>query len=246
MLYNISLNTARQKLAREYLRLIRKTQEELEALLFREGDLSINDLYKANRYEKLLKIFRKNVKELERSEKEIIKNSLQDMYVDNVRIVSREFDTIPLVDAKRPALKAINTTWAPDAKCWTTRIGIHGAELQQTLMQGLVDCVAAGRPHIEISKMIEKRYNVSFSQAERLVRTELSYVQNSSTYDRYKEAGIEYYELVTADDNRVCEECKELNPGPIPMKDKVVGENFPPLHPNCRCTIKPVIPEDWY
>ena len=82
----------------------------------------------------------------------------------------------------------------------------------------------------------------------------------------YKQAGIEYKQWYTAQDGLVCGFCQE-------MHNKIVGvsENYwalgdtmnvdvpdekpismtfsyedvgePPLHPNCRCTILPVVEE---
>ena len=59
--------------------------------------------------------------------------------------------------------------------------------------------------------------------------------------DSYKEAGVEYYEYLAVGDDRTSEECMDLNGKIFRLDEARVGENFPPMHPNCRCTIIPVM-----
>ena len=85
-----------------------------------------------------------------------------------------------------------------------------------------------------------KDMSSGYSQADRIARTELSYVQNQSTIDRYKQAGFTKYQYLTADD--CCSEiCSEKDGEIFNIDEAVVGENIPPLHPNCRCSILAVI-----
>lgn len=103
-----------------------------------------------------------------------------------------------------------------------------------------MECVTRGVPKDEVVKDIMNRYNVSFHQAETLVRTELSHIQTQAAVDRYIAAGCEKYEILTADDP--CDEaCIDANGKQYYFKDMVVGENMPPFHPNCRCTIVPIL-----
>ena len=115
------------------------------------------------------------------------------------------------------------------------------SKLQKTIEKGIVDCVARGASKDELVKTLVGRFNVSFNEANRLARTELTYVQNQATMDSYKKANVEEYEYLSAKDNRVSEMCLEQNGKKYKVSEAIVGVNYPPLHVNCRCTTIAVI-----
>lgn len=101
----------------------------------------------------------------------------------------------------------------------------------------------------------------SKTQAERITRTEVIRASNQGTVDAWQQSEVvSGKEWLTAEDSRVDEDCEEMN-GVIvnvessfngAIKDKFdedvaeklldygsVGE--PPLHPDCRCTLIPVL-----
>lgn len=88
----------------------------------------------------------------------------------------------------------------------------------------------------EIKLALANDFKVSYSAADRLIRTEGSKFYNNAALDSYKSAGIEEVEFLAESD--ACEEQCQPNDGKI----FPIGEGeIPPLHPNCRCTILPVI-----
>ncbi len=54
--------------------------------------------------------------------------------------------------------------------------------------------------------------------------------------EAYKEAGIEHYQFVASFDERTCDFCGGLDGEIIPVSEARAGDNYPPLHANCRCT----------
>ena len=80
-----------------------------------------------------------------------------------------------------------------------------------------------------------------YYQAERLVRTESNYVYNHAHKEVYKDCGVEKYEYLAAIDSRTSAQCREHNGMTYLLKDAKVGTNYPPLHPNCRSTVIPVL-----
>ena len=82
-------------------------------------------------------------------------------------------------------------------------------------------------------------FNVGYNQANRIARTELSYIQNKSTLDKYEQAGIKKYKILAnqADD----EVCGGLDGKEFYLHEAQVGVNFPPIHPNCKCAILAVL-----
>ena len=80
---------------------------------------------------------------------------------------------------------------------------------------------------------------------QRILRTESNAAVNDATRSVYKRAGIDKYYYNSQLDDRSCEPCDTLDweshRRPFSIKTAKTGENFPPLHPNCRCYIEPVI-----
>ena len=246
-LYNDQLNIATLSLADQYIRCFEKTKRDLE-VLFREINeergtdaLLVSDLYRYNRYYELLNNLNKNLSALGQKELAIGDKALTDMYEKNILIVGKELHFTPIVDTKR-VKEAINRVWCADGKNWSDRIWGNKSLLETKIINGIVDCVAAGKGYVDIAKQLEANFSVGFSQASRIARTELAYVQVASTLDRYADAGVEKYEFYHSHDDKVCEgQCEKLDGKQFYIKDAVVGENCPPMHPNCRCTILPII-----
>lgn len=70
--------------------------------------------------------------------------------------------------------------------------------------------------------------------AERLVRTESSYFANQGELASYQELGIEEYTYLGGG----CAICAKVNGCSFKVSEGQPGVNMPPMHPNCKCTIK--------
>lgn len=100
-------------------------------------------------------------------------------------------------------------------------------------------------------------------RAEVIARTETLWAYNNGAVEGYKQSGVvEAKEWLTAQDDRLCQYCEPMN-GEIVDVDKdwfKQGEEFrgneggvlsfsygnvghPPLHPQCRCTVIPILKE---
>ena len=102
----------------------------------------------------------------------------------------------------------------------------------------------SGKSSRKIAEDIAKRYNVSISNAERLVRTETNYIANMSEIEGYKESGIEKYRFVATLDSRTSKICQSLDGQEFPVSEAETGVNLPPMHPRCRSTTISVIDEN--
>lgn len=102
------------------------------------------------------------------------------------------------------------------------------------LREGLL----AGKSNREIVKEVLAVVDDTKWKIERIVRTESSRIFNISAANRYEKAGIKKWQWLTALDERVCMTCAEKH-------GKIITDRsqLPPhaSHPNCRCTIVPVI-----
>jgi SPP1 gp7 family putative phage head morphogenesis protein len=78
------------------------------------------------------------------------------------------------------------------------------------------------------------------NKAITIARTETLAAGNAAAKERYKSAGIDKVEWVSAYDDRICEECESLHGNVYPIGDTPDI----PVHPNCRCTLIPYIEKE--
>ena len=75
----------------------------------------------------------------------------------------------------------------------------------------------------------------------RLIRTETNRVHNAAEKAAYEEEGITEYRFLATLDGRTCDVCGALDGKTFPVSEAKEGINYPPLHPNDRCTTTAVI-----
>ena len=109
------------------------------------------------------------------------------------------------------------------------------------LEQGLFNVIVAGKPSVDLVREIQGIFGSEYYIAKRLVHTEIAYIQTQSSLERYKRSGLSEYKYFTLRDEKVCEDCKEIDGKVFKIDEAKVGVNCPPTHPNCRCFISPVI-----
>lgn len=107
-----------------------------------------------------------------------------------------------------------------------------GSTLKDTLTKGFI----RGDSIDTMTKRLLERVDVSKSHAKMLIRTESARVCEEATKDAYKECGIEQYIYLATLDRKTSLICQELDMKSFPLKDAKIGENYPPMHPNCRST----------
>jgi SPP1 gp7 family putative phage head morphogenesis protein len=89
-----------------------------------------------------------------------------------------------------------------------------------------------------VAKLMET-FDVSKSDAYRLMRTEARRMNATASMDMYKEEGFTHY-IYTAEPD-ACLICASLDNTAIPIGEEVPGYNYPTMHPNCRCSSYGVI-----
>ena len=154
-----------------------------------------------------------------------------------VSISDKAFSTIASESAKQVA----SQVWCADGKTWSQRIWGNIEDLKQTLNDGLIECVVTGKKTSELKKTLMERFNVTYNRAETLVRTEMAHVETQAALDRYKEHGRERIRIIVDEDERTCKQCAEWDDKIVEIANAHVGQNCPPFHPRCRCTIAAVV-----
>ena len=123
----------------------------------------------------------------------------------------------------------IKTKWS--GLSFSDRIWEHRRRLAFTIKSELSAGLTRGDSLQDISKKISDKFNTSYSNAIRLVRTESCWVMNEATVNNYKENGIKEYEFMAFLDKKTSPQCRELDGEVISLEDAKAGKNLPPLHP---------------
>ncbi len=164
---------------------------------------------------------------------------LKDTYTDNVFLNKK------VVDIESTFHKFSNTAieetvlkpWS--GKSFSDRIWTDTAklidEVQEVLSVGLIQ----GHDIDKMSKKIARRMEVSQNRAKTLVRTETNYILSQATFDTYENFEVEQYEFLATLDYKTSEICQSLDKKLFFVKDRQVGVNCNPMHPNCRSTTIP-------
>lgn len=142
----------------------------------------------------------------------------------------------------------INQIWCADGLTWSQRVWNNMDLLRETLNQGLIEVVAAGKSERDLKDMLMERFGVSYNQANTLVRTEIAHIQTQAAKKRYEDYGLKEYEILGNEDdtcntgkNKKGVDCHELHGKKFFYTDMIPGKNAPPFHPRCRCCILPVV-----
>ena len=232
-------------------RIIRQIKElYLEILAAKkDGTLLISDLYRYKKFYDTINELNAELVRLGYKSIDIIEPELIKMYQENAKVLQEHFGfgaDIPVGTARN----AVNAIWCKDGLNWSERIWRNMSQLQVEFQQGLFDIVATGSGTKDLTQRLVEKFlaeespmKSAYYKAQRLIRTELAHVQVQSTLDEFVRDGIEYYEVVDSDDypGRECRSCAEDHPGIYKVAEAEPGINVPPFHPNCRCTVIPVI-----
>lgn len=122
---------------------------------------------------------------------------------------------------------------------FSERIWVNQDQLKNNLSSVLSNALIQGKNPREFIPQIRKKFDVSRCNAERLLRTEIARVQTQAQVESYEANGIDEFEYVACGLKDVCPLCKEMDGKVFKLKDMEIGENAPPLHPNCHCSTAP-------
>lgn len=195
------------------------------------------DLYKLDKYWQMQGQIQEELQKLGNYQYNLFYKYFTDTYLDIYNALSIAGQAHYTQIDRKLAEQMINTIWCADGKSWSQRIWKNNRQLQQKLNDCLVDCVITGKKSSDLVVMLRDSFNVSYNQADRIVRTEVAHIQTSATQKRYMEYGIKEIEVLADEDERRCKICGSLHQKRFP-----IGGKMPiPAHPNCRCAIIPVV-----
>lgn len=135
--------------------------------------------------------------------------------------------------------EVLKTNWS--GLSYSDRVWEHKRKLALTIKEELNKGFIRGDSLQDISKIISDKFNTSYSNAIRLVRTEACWVMNEATVNNYKENGIKEYEFMAFLDSKTSKVCRKLDGKKFSIEEYQAGVNLPPLHCNCRSCVVPVV-----
>lgn len=197
------------------------------------------DLYKLDRYWQMQAQLKNELQKLGYKQINAMSKTFETQFFDiyySIALQGKEaFTTIN----KEGALQLINSIWCADGLDFKQRIWNNTELLVETLNEELVACVITGKKTSQLKKVLQERFSVSYGSADRIARTEMSHIQNTAAKQRYEDYGIREMQVWADKDERRCEICGKLHKKKYP-----IGTQVPvPVHPNCRCSIIPVVEE---
>ena len=255
-LYNKTVEELDRELGKQYLRVRRDLKrlfiETIEELKNKDGVIQPSDLYKSDRYYKLMNEVNEELWNLAQKQEKMLENSMMGVYEEQSLIekdvLGDRFGLYASVD-REAAKTVVNELWCSDGKGFSDRIWKNKDYLTQRLEESLFDFVSRGQPTAqltsdliadqigpqaaELGSVLDDDFREAYNNARRLVRTETARVQNRATQDRYKEAGFTKWRVIAEPD--CCDVCADLAEQVFDIDDLVI-----PAHPNCRCAMSAI------
>ena len=142
----------------------------------------------------------------------------------------------------------VGTKWA-DGKSFSERIWDNTAKLAEYVSGDMAKALARGDSYAKLRDEIARRFvGQSVSNIMRVVQTEGTYVSRQVQGEEMKRAGFDAYYIDSVEDKHTCGTCRSISKlsheRPFRFEDAKPGENYPPLHPRCRCEVNPAV-DDW-
>lgn len=116
---------------------------------------------------------------------------------------------------------------------------------REMLRSDVAAAIEAGASNDRLADQLSENYAFSDQRAQTVARTETAKADVAGNLNAYRESGqVDSKQWLTASD--CCDECQELDGVIVALDDDFPddGGDGPPLHPNCRCDVLPVLSQD--
>ena len=254
----ISLADARKELNARELKAFKMTLEEYRRQAEQEG---LSDEYKQmlkqasirKRLDREQELYINTVHELERwakAQDTDISDLLNKVYESTnyrtahlTQTMKGEYGKYGQVDPNT-VQRIIHSPWAPDGKDFSERIWDNRKKLAKTMQNEFTQAMIIGQGTADISKAIVKNMNTSYSNANRLVETELARVHSQAFMDCMAELDVDAVEILATLDSKTSPICRRMDGKVVQRKDAKPGITIPPFHCHCRSTTVPYLGDD--
>lgn len=197
--------------------------------------------YRISRYQALQENIDIELKKLANIEQQITEiryiDTINEAYYRNIFNVQQNLGfafSFAQIDNRMIKL-LLNENWTNKAN-YSKRIWNNSEKLGNYLKTQLTADTMSGKSIAKMSKELSEYMNVGLYNATTLVRTEVNHFANEAEMLSYEECGIEKYRFIATLDKITCDHCGSLDNKVFNVKDRKAGKNYPPIHPNDRCT----------
>lgn len=128
--------------------------------------------------------------------------------------------------------KVLSRPWTLDSQTFSDRIWANKQALVNSVNTQLTQMIMRGAAPDKAIKAISDRFQVSKSQAGRLVMTESAAFANEARKDCFKDLGVEKYVIVETLDNEICGLCAQLDGKVYPISEAVNETAEPEVNHN--------------
>lgn len=184
--------------------------------------------------------FRHVANEAIKEQKKLYDSAVKTAYYTNIFDTAQglncgiDFSLVP----QRAVNKVLSEPW--HGHNYSERVWIHNDRFIQAVGQTIEDGIISGHSVSRMAdRLIEYVKDTAPSgirtSAETLVRSETAHFMNQGQRMAYEEIGIKQYRFVAALSELTCDRCGSLDGSVFDTDKAIEGENFPPIHPRCRC-----------
>lgn len=244
-IFNKTSTQLEKELIKRYKQVNKILEKEIDDLYIRllaQGELSINNLYSYGKYFEMQNKIKDILVKLGAEEKNIIQLGLLDAYQNTYSSTNKVLGAVNIsfsIVNESTMRQVVNTSWA--TKHFSESIWDNKQTIIKLLDREITSVIGTGKSKDIAVKRVMDITGRSFRDSDRIIRTELNHVINESQKESYKSNGYTHYEFLAELDNRTSEICEELDGQIFAFADARAGENFPPMHANCRSIIIPII-----
>lgn len=172
--------------------------------------------------------------ELEKVLAETLKTSFQRSAFDVQNAMGIYYRVNNLSD---PAIKLIiNRDWAKQS--YSKSLWGHVDNVNAHIKEVITDGFIQGKSVDKMVRSLKERMEVCHEAVERLVKTECKYFANQGELEGYRANGITKYVFIGRDETAEKCNCSYYSNKIIDVDKAQALVNFPPLHPNCKCSIR--------
>lgn len=223
-------------------RIIDKDVTELFIKMQEAGEVSTTQMLQQQRYKSLQENIQKQVRRINNIMSEATETGLlgafKKVYKSTGDLIGLNNKSWSIINEQN-AKEIVNGNFK--GANFSQRIWTNTQKLKTQLEKSVIDSVTVGRSKDAAVKDMINRFDVSFNDADRLIRTEVQRVLNDGQKAAYKARGYTQIKWIVTKDDRLCKECMSY--------DRMIFDiNGAPsvIHPRCRCTCIPVIDESLF
>jgi SPP1 gp7 family putative phage head morphogenesis protein len=138
--------------------------------------------------------------------------------------------------------KLLNEKWS--GANYSQRIWGNTDILAESLSEIIGGGMISGQSISKTARQVRERFDVGKYYSQRLVRTEVNHFNNEADAMAYEEMDVDEYVFLATLDTRTSDICQRLDNKRFKLKERKVGENYPPCHPNCRSKTRAYMGEE--